>query len=1036
MKTFLLFFGAGWLVYTNVLAQTPTVTRGPYLQMNTPVSSVQTGSMPGAITVRWRTSSPTKGRIHYGTQLGSLTAVATETTTSTDHTLRLTPLLPNQRYFYSIEAAEPFAVLEASANHFFTTPPQAGVTKKTRIWVLGDFGNETTAPQTPKRQQDSVIVAIQDFMQQNATGPMDLWLWLGDNAYDAGTDAEYQTSIFNKTWARYDWAFRQTPFYATPGNHEYKSGPPSLPSGERYDRANHQIHYYDVVSNFKNAEAGGEPSGTERYFSFNHSNIHFISLDTYGTDKPYATKPEAKASILAPTSQQGGWLRRDLTKAQADPAIHWIIVFTHMPPYTGGTHDSDADADDDNELGHVRRNLIPLLDSFKVDLVLTGHSHAYERSRLMRGHTGKTNTFQRAIHNDATGSNARSSGRNDGLVNSCFYYKNSKASKNEGIVYAVNGAGGRDENRFLTRFKNRPLTDSIMQVASTKGGSMYLEVNGKRLDVKYITADANLKGQVIDQFTIFKDLEGFTVPPTDGTARTATCECTEDVGQHSFTHYTDQQANLLLSIKKLGKDIGTVGKAPFELKLQGSPGLTTVGSYAPTNYVRTSRVRSVGPSWRVMNRYWTLKPGVELSGNAQAAVRHYYKKTDVLAFNVGVEPDANLYHDNLKFYKINDPSAILNPGNHNAIPRASAFNKTGAWVYDHTSGGGASTLAWQLGHLGNEHFYGPNTDSYFGEIVVGRLGGSGGLGGHYRYLNPTGDLQLLLSGVWRYLATGNAPPSVNWKGGGSFDDSAWREGRAPLGYSTGGVDLERTRIPRCAAELPCLTQASDGETVVVPGCFEAATCPTKWITTYFRTTRRTTANPFYKSYIISYRRDDGVVIYINGKELLPRDPNMRPHPEVILASTLASQDASPETEWVTVVVPNDGSYFQAGENVVAAEVHQVLDSSSDLAFDLEIIASPDVATVPARLAAELWTPAQDATAVVMHPNPADGGKVHFSPPLSYQTLQLTDVRGVVLRYLAQPGTLHEFDLSALPSGEYYLLSRGIETSSRFKIFKP
>ena len=129
--------------------------------------------------------------------------------------------------------------------------------------------------------------------------------------------------------------FRQTPFYATPGNHDYYSDAKDgddLNARTRVVREG--VHYYSVVDNFKNAEGGGEPSGKEDYYSFNYANIHFISLDTYGFEKPGDTD----ANILHPVSSvQYKWLERDLIKAKADPNINWVIVFTHFP-MCSGTH--------------------------------------------------------------------------------------------------------------------------------------------------------------------------------------------------------------------------------------------------------------------------------------------------------------------------------------------------------------------------------------------------------------------------------------------------------------------------------------------------------------------------------------------------------------------------------------------------------------------------------------------------------------------------------------------------------------------------
>lgn len=44
-----------------------------------------------------------------------------------------------------------------------------------------------------------------------------LWIWLGDNAYETGTIAEYNSNVF----AQYSDIFKNTPVYPAPGNHDY-----------------------------------------------------------------------------------------------------------------------------------------------------------------------------------------------------------------------------------------------------------------------------------------------------------------------------------------------------------------------------------------------------------------------------------------------------------------------------------------------------------------------------------------------------------------------------------------------------------------------------------------------------------------------------------------------------------------------------------------------------------------------------------------------------------------------------------------------
>jgi hypothetical protein len=1018
MKTTIFFALLCFFCAVSADAQNPVLTRGPYLQMATPEQVDQDKPYLSAeITVRWRTAIASKGLVMYSTDPDFRTnQVVKEPAAVTEHSVRLTGMKSDTRYYYSVEAYDPFWKVESTESHYFTTPPVKGVQKKTKIWVLGDFG--TDLPTAFNTRQDSTIDAMKEYMRLNRTGPMDLWLWLGDNAYDIGSDSDFQQKVFDKTRARYDWAFRQTPFYATPGNHDYRDG------GDA-SRLSHQIHYFSVVDNYKNGEAGGVPSGKEEYYSFDYSNIHIISLDSYGFEKA----GDNDFSILAPNSVQYRWLKADLLQARANPAINWIIVYTHMPPYTGGTHNSDTE----DQLVAVRQNLLPLLDSNKVDLVLTGHSHNYERSRLMRGHYGASTTFRKATHNPMDGSNAKSSGKYDGTANSCFYYKTSAATTNEGIIYAVNGGGGRGE--YFQR--NRPLIDSVMYMASTTGGSMYIEVDNKKLTAKYIGANK----QILDQFVIYKDLDNFTVPVTDGTARVAACECTEDIGANkSYTHYLDSKANLLLSINKHGINVGKTGVAPFEVKLDGASGRTNVGAFYPANYVRASQMRTFSSGWRVMNRFWTVKPAFELTANNQVTVRHYFKFADEVALT-STNLDDQVHGQMLKFYKINQTgTTTYNPdprsGSHSSLPGAATYNQNGIWIYEGPFT--PSLMQWRGGYLGKGGFY-PKTDSFYGEFVVGKLGGSGGIGGQGGWINPRGSVAILWAGnSWHYLSKGVAPAKgvYTWKDASFavdryYDLSSWAEGGAPFGYSPGGEDGERRVIPACQSELNCYEADEDGARFI-PGCVYAP-CTTKWTTTYFRKAlfNYWGYDTFYKSVMINYRRDDGVIIYINGKELLPRDPNMPAG--TITDATFAVSAAAPEHQWHSIVVPNDNQYLRPGLNIIAVELHQNTATSSDAYFDMEIILSPDVLTTPTRMAVT-ETSAQDQ-ATTLYPNPSEGGKVHFGTPLVYEKLQISDQMGRVYRKEETPGVLQELDLSAMPSGILIISGWNEEKVVRYKVVK-
>src|SRR2546426_11227266 len=70
-------------------------------------------------------------------------------------------------------------------------------------------------------------------------------------------------------------------------------------------------------------EAGGEPSGTEHYYSFNYANAHFVCLDS-------------EESGPLPGSPMLVWLEEDLAANTQD----WLIVYWHSPPYTQRSHHS------------------------------------------------------------------------------------------------------------------------------------------------------------------------------------------------------------------------------------------------------------------------------------------------------------------------------------------------------------------------------------------------------------------------------------------------------------------------------------------------------------------------------------------------------------------------------------------------------------------------------------------------------------------------------------------------------------------------
>ncbi|HUR32929.1 MAG TPA: metallophosphoesterase family protein [Vicinamibacterales bacterium] len=299
------------------------LTRGPYLQMGTPSS----------IVVRWRTGAASDSAVMYGPAPGSLIWSATSAAVTTEHEVTLSNLDPATTYYYSVGSTT--QTLAGDASHHFVTSPPAGTAQPARVWVLGDSG---TADANARAVRDAF------YGVNGGSAWANLWLMLGDNAYNSGTDAEFQSAVFDM----YPVTLRQSVLWPTIGNHD----------GASADSATGTGPYYDVFTLPKSAQAGGLASGTEAYYSFDYGNIHFICLDSFETSR----------AVNGPMLT---WLQNDL----AATTQKWIVAFWHHPPYSKGSHDSDTDT----AMSEMRQNALPVLEAGGVDLVLAGHSHSYER---------------------------------------------------------------------------------------------------------------------------------------------------------------------------------------------------------------------------------------------------------------------------------------------------------------------------------------------------------------------------------------------------------------------------------------------------------------------------------------------------------------------------------------------------------------------------------------------------------------------------------------------------------------------------------
>lgn len=112
------------------------------------------------------------------------------------------------------------------------------------------------------------------------------------------------------------------------------------------------------------------------YPTFGNHDISSIAkqFSTFGVDQTYYNKRIGTTEFFILNSEnftkgQKNWLEGALSKSTAT----WKIVTIHRPLYTSGMHGGSRS---------LRASIEPLLKKYRVDLVLAGHDHDYERLKI------------------------------------------------------------------------------------------------------------------------------------------------------------------------------------------------------------------------------------------------------------------------------------------------------------------------------------------------------------------------------------------------------------------------------------------------------------------------------------------------------------------------------------------------------------------------------------------------------------------------------------------------------------------------------
>jgi 3',5'-cyclic AMP phosphodiesterase CpdA len=193
-------------------------------------------------------------------------------------------------------------------------------------------------------------------------------------------------SILNDYYDEMTAVTTSKPYMVGPGNHESNcdnGGTTDTTKNITYDASiciPGQANFTGYINHFRMPSE--ESKGTGNFwYSFDHGMAHYIQLDTetdlghgfIGNDEVGGSEGDGSGPFNSLMNAQTNWLEADLAAVNRSQTP-WVIVAGHRPWYLSDTNASDT-------ICWTCKDVFePLLIKYGVDLVLSGHSHVYERN--------------------------------------------------------------------------------------------------------------------------------------------------------------------------------------------------------------------------------------------------------------------------------------------------------------------------------------------------------------------------------------------------------------------------------------------------------------------------------------------------------------------------------------------------------------------------------------------------------------------------------------------------------------------------------
>jgi predicted phosphodiesterase len=271
--------------------------------------------------IAWRTETDTDSVIEWGDTPALGNLAGNPGVREKAHTAELVGLLPGTLYYYRVVAnGAPLTARES-----FTSAP-ATTSSDFSFLAFGDSGTLSPAQLTL-----GTMMAAED---------ADFAIHMGDVIYPYGGLGNGVGEYNDRFFKPYEAFLGRIPMFPVIGNHDLIAV-----FGQPFKEA------FYLPDN-------GSSIARELYFSFEWGDAKFIALETTGL-------------FLVPLGDHMRWLQQEIQQNQRK----WLIVYMHVPLYSCGSHG------DNRILQYV---LGPLFENGKVDLVIAGHDHNYERTKPIK----------------------------------------------------------------------------------------------------------------------------------------------------------------------------------------------------------------------------------------------------------------------------------------------------------------------------------------------------------------------------------------------------------------------------------------------------------------------------------------------------------------------------------------------------------------------------------------------------------------------------------------------------------------------------